>query len=123
MTEITLDGDVVVVKWTGLKGYGSLLQIAAEGNAKNVNKLNLRQCVAVYICVKSRPFPCGDGKNVYRKALKFVDNQIKMMDAAEKLGLGKVRKSLVESAGGGFNAPTDSYISVAVEVVEEMTPA
>jgi len=123
MTEITLDGDVVVVKWTGRKGRGSLLQIAAEGNAKNVNKLDLRQCVAVYICVKSVPFPCGDGKNVYRKALEFVDGQVKIMETAEKLGLGKVRKSLVESAGGGFNAPTDSYISAAVEVVEEMTPA
>jgi hypothetical protein len=117
MTSITLDGDNVVVKWNGRKGRGSLYQIAAEGNAKNVNKLSIAQCLAVYICVKVAPFPMGSGEKVYRMVLADVEagKQPKMVEMAEKMGLGAVRKSLVEAAGGGFNAPHDSYITIAAE--------
>jgi hypothetical protein len=123
MTKIEIDGDNVVVTWTGKKGRGSLLQIMAEGNAKKVNTLDMIQCLAVIICVRNVPFPCGDGERLFRKALEFIPTQTAMVEAGEKMGLGAVRKALVEKAGGGCNAPTDSYIDLAAKVVLEMTPA
>ncbi len=122
MTKIEIDGNNVVVTWTGKKGHGSLLQTMAEGNAKKVNTLNMIECLAVIMCVRTVPFPCGDGERVYRKALEFIPTQTAMVEAGEKMGLGAVRKALVEKAGSGCNAPTDSYIDIAADIVSK-TPA
>lgn len=122
-TSIELDGDNVVVKWTGRKGGGSLFKIAAQGNADNVNKLNINQCLAIMICVKVAPFSMGKGDEIFQHVLNQIESgqQTKMVEMATKMGLGPVRKLLVEAAGSGFNAPHDSYISIAAKLCE--TPA
>ncbi len=128
MTQIDILPDQTLsVKWTGRKGGGSLLQIAAEGNAKNLNRLNLNQCLAVLLAVRSVPFPMGDhnADNVMRKALEYVETPAyaAVRAKAEEIGLGEVRKSIVVSAGSGMNAPHDMYIDSAIRVLFPKTPA
>ncbi|OYW73584.1 MAG: hypothetical protein B7Z37_20960 [Verrucomicrobia bacterium 12-59-8] len=121
-TQITINEDqTLTVKWVGKRGRGSLFQIAAEGNAKNVNRLDKIQILAVHICVRINPFPLGTEKETYRKVLaelgepegRFANVVAKVSD----IKLGEMRLELVNAAGSGFNAPHDKYITTAVEVL------
>lgn len=121
-TEITINEDqTLAVKWTGRRGRGSLFQIAAEGNAKNVNRLDKNQILAVFICVNLNPFPLGGENEQFRKIMDELakpDGRFASVVAkAADMKLGDMRKELVVSAGSGFNAPHDTYISAAVAVL------
>ncbi len=121
-TSITINEDQTLkVEWTGKRGRGSLFQIAAAGNAANVNRLNMNQLLAVFIAVKLNPFPLGKEEETYKKVLAEVEKHDgRFADVVNKLSsipLGQMRKELVEAAGGGFNAPHDMYISTAVSVL------
>lgn len=121
-TSITINDDQTLkVEWTGKRGRGSLFQIAAVGNAANVNRLNLKQLLAVFISVRLNPFPLGKDEETYKKVLAEVekpDGQFtNVVNKLSGVSLGQMRKELVEAAGSGFNAPHDMYISAAVKVL------
>lgn len=121
-TEITIKEDQTLdVKWVGKRGRGSLFQIAAVGNAANVNRLNKNQILAVYIAVRFCSFPMGKEDHVYKTTLDEVENPkgafVNVVEKMKNISLGEMRKELVQSAGSGFNAPHDMYISAAVKVL------
>jgi len=128
-TTITINEDQTLsVTWTGEKGGGSLFQIMATGNAKNVNLLTLEQNLAVLVSAKSNPFPCGDNnaKAVYQEVLNTLTSGGKfdgVVERGQKIGLGNVRKTLVKECGSGCNAPHDMYLEIAVKVLFPETPA
>lgn len=121
-TEITIKEDQTLdVKWVGKRGRGSLFQVAAVGNAANVNRLNKNQILAVFIAVKYCPFPLGKEDQIYKTTLDEVENPtgafVSTVAKMESISLGILRKELVQAAGSGFNAPHDMYISTAVRVL------
>lgn len=121
-TQITInDDDTLSVKWVGKRGRGSLFQIAAEGNAKNVNRLDRIQILAVHICVRANPFPLGTENQTFERVLAELNNPegrfANVVEKAADMKLGEMRKELVQAAGSGFNAPHDTYISAAVAVL------
>lgn len=130
-TEITINPDeTLTVKWTGRKGRGSLFQIMAEGNAANVNRLDKNQMLAVHICIKANPFPLGKEDITFSRIMEEVSKPdgrfADVVAKLDKIKLGDMRRELVIQAGGGCNAPTDTYISAAVRVLfpeTELTPA
>jgi len=129
-TTITINEDQTLeVVWTGKKGGGSLFQTMATGNAKNANLLTLEQNLAVLVSAKSNPFPCGDknAKAVYQEVLsKLASDFAGVIERGKKIGLGNVRKTLVQECGSGCNAPHDMYLDIAIKVLfpePELTPA
>lgn len=121
-TQITIKEDQTLdVKWVGKRGRGSLFQVAAVGNAANVNRLDKNQLLAVFIAVRICPFPLGKEDQVYKNTLTEVekpDGQFADVVAQlSEISLGVMRKELVQAAGSGFNAPHDIYISTAVRVL------
>lgn len=119
-------------EWTGRKGTGSLYQLAASGNYKLVNDLGLKEMMCVILCVKHAPFPLGGGERAYRRMLEIWDEGgIDMPDIRSQeekdagegspddpppAALGRLRKHLVAKAGGGMNAPHDSYLRIAHDI-------
>jgi hypothetical protein len=121
-TAIHLHADQTLsVNWVGAKGRGSLFQIAAGGNVAAVNKLSLLELYAVLIAVKAHPFPLGAEQEVYTKVLEAVTANPAEFINEEGLArpLGELRRAVVLKAGEGFNAPTDMYLSTAVEAQEK----
>lgn len=121
-TQITIKEDQTLdVKWVGKRGRGSLFQVAAVGNAANVNRLDKNQLLAVFISVRLNPFPLGKDEETYSKVLAEVEKPDgEFSNVVSKLSgfsLGELRKELVEAAGSGFNALHDMYISAAVRVL------
>lgn len=117
MTELSIVGDEVVVKWTGRKGRGSLFQIMATGNAKNANILSAKELLAVFLSVKICPFPLGAGETIYRKTLAAIDTDFAtLLQKTEAIPVGQLRKEIVVKAGEGCNAPTDMYLDIAAKI-------
>lgn len=128
MVEITINEDqTLTVRWTGRKGTGSLYQIMAEGNAKNLNTLTVEECIACYYASKACPFPMGKGEEVYKMTLESVLSGKYAADVLPKIRekLGQFRKELVQECGSSCNGPLDSYITIAAELKapKEETPA
>lgn len=123
-TELTVNADdTVSAKWKGPKERGSLFQVMAEGNVKLVNRLDKIELLAVLLCVKIMPFPLGHGEQFYGEVLEKAraNPDAYLNDTAKAMTLGDMRKALVVKAGDGCNAPTDSYLQIAVEA--QKTPA
>jgi hypothetical protein len=118
MVEIKVGADdTLTVKWTGRKGTGSLYQIMAEANAKDVNRLEKQELWACFLCARTVPFPMGGGEKIYTKAIALVrDGTAPMGEAFVKASLGECRKAYVIAAGDGCNAPKDTYLKIAVQV-------
>lgn len=106
----------VSAKWIGEHGRGSLYQIAATENCEAINKLNRIQILAVLLAVRICPFPLGAEERVYTKCLK--DAPKCMTDQVRSIEIGALRKAVIEKAGSGSNAPTDTYIHTAVKVTQ-----
>lgn len=127
MTRIITNPDnTLSVEWQGRKGGGSLLQLAAEGNVPRVNRLNLVELYAIILAIKADPSPLGRGERTYRWALAELsnpDNVAKYWKSGFPTDdLGKLRQAVVQRAGEGFNAPTDSYLHIASDIASGVTP-
>jgi hypothetical protein len=125
-TNITINDDqTLTVTWTGKKGRGSLFQLAAKGNAEAANKLSIEELLAVVVSVQSCPFPLGDERKVYERCLEIVRTDPTQFwnDGLPKIALGDLRYYIVQKAGGGFNAPHDSYLKLAADLADEAAPA
>lgn len=118
-TRIDIAADETLnVTWAGKKGRGSLFHVMAEGNAINANKLGIVELIAVFLAARFNPFPLGGGEACYRALLAGI-NAGKFADVianGHKIGLGKLRASLVSECGSGCNAPHDSYLSIAADI-------
>lgn len=119
--QIKINADQTVkAAWTGPKNRGSLMKIAAQGNAEELNKLTWDECAAVYLAVKHDPFPLDKGSEQYTATLALVKSGEIWKDGKRpECSLGDLRAMLLKLAGDGFNAPTDSYIRIAVEVASK----
>ena len=125
MVVIEINADhTVEVKWTGKKGRSSLYFLMAQGNAAALNMLSVEEILAAWNSSKAAPFPMGNGKEIYLAALELMKKPEKEeYKAAIKARLGELRKALIEDCGSSCNGPLDSYITIAKEHLEEMTPA
>jgi hypothetical protein len=119
-------------EWTGKKGTGSLYQLMASGNHKLVNELGVKELWCLLLCVKHAPFPLGGGEKAYRRMLEIWDeggiNTPDIRNEEEKeqeigtaedpppAAVGRLRQYVVQKAGGGCNAPHDSYLRVAHDI-------
>lgn len=124
-TSLTIKEDQTVeAEWTGPKNRGSLFQIMASGNVKLANALDKEQLLAVLYAVKVSPFPLGGGEKVYRMILGKVKAEPEKFvgAAAKKISLGELRKSVIQLAGDGCNAPHDSYLQIAYDIATNKTP-
>jgi hypothetical protein len=117
-TEIRIEADQSVrAVWTGPKGRGSLRQHGAENCADYANKLDHFEIAAVVRAVKACPFPLGSGAAVYREMLASVLDAPEAYKAEVRaMSLGELRKAVTAQGADGFNAPTDSYLRIAVAV-------
>ena len=146
MVKLTVNPDdgTLAYEWTGRPGTGSLYQMAVESNYKLVNALDLRELWCAMLCVKFAAFPMGKGEKAYRHMLELWDKgEVDVPDirnaeekaqmglpeidaSSERLGgrgptappaaLGRFRKYVVQRAGEGCNAPTDSYLRIAHDI-------
>jgi len=131
--ELTINPDGTLnYEWTGRPGTGSLYQLGAERNHKLVNALGLRELWCVMLCVRFAPHPLGKGERAYRRMLEMWDgggvDRPDIRSTAERergdgsaedppaAAMGRLRKWIVERAGGGCNAPTDSYLEIAHDI-------
>jgi len=119
----------------------SLWYLAAESNCTYANQLGKAELLAVWWCCLNAPFPLGGGAEIYRRALAQIEAEtLEVADASlqgreprdlEYLSkpavrgllydhsLGALRWHLVDRAGSGCNAPTDSYLRMAVAVRDQ----
>jgi hypothetical protein len=144
MDRIDIKGDgTLVYSWVGDKERGSLFGIMAKSNVELANQLSEMELWSVYMCSQCAPFPLGGGETYYRATLaKFLDNGggdffkngklprdlFRSEDEKKQLGffkedppltgrsLGRLRLHLVQRAGSGINAPTDSYLNIAADI-------
>jgi hypothetical protein len=95
-----------------------MLGVMAPSNAEYVNALGIRELLAVLYSVKCAPFPLGGGEEVYREFLQRMNDGefSEALAKAEALPLGELRLALIEKAGSGCNAPTDSYLKIAADI-------
>lgn len=114
------DDQTLSVNWIGKKGRSSLYFIMAQGNAKELNQLDKEECIAIYLCAKETPFPCGGENTYYLAKLKILREECqwlldeKLLERYDKYSLGSLRKFLVELSGDSCNGPVDTYIRVAI---------
>jgi hypothetical protein len=128
------DGDYVELR---ARPQDSLFGLMAESNCAHANALGKAQLIAVWYCVMQRPFPLGDGQWLYERALEVVESDAlarataaltgrpaktelatDLWDAADKMSVGEIRRTLVVKAGSGCNAPTDSYLRLAAQLAQ-----
>ncbi len=118
-TEIRIDqaGHVSAI-WTGPQGGGSLMQMMASSNCEIINQLTKDQIVAVLLAVRSCPSPVGRAAVVYRKCLSVVSPST-MNPQGNAMPIGLLRAHVVRRAGCGCNAPVDTYLKTAIEVLSQ----
>lgn len=129
---IAEDGDWVEV---AAPANASLFGMMAESNCAYANALGRAQLLAVWWCVMNRHFPLGDGQWLYQKTLAAIEaDALKRATAAltgaaahtalgddvwvaaDQMSTGEIRRTLVNKAGSGCNAPTDSYLRLAAQL-------
>jgi hypothetical protein len=113
--DVWLEGDVVKHAWYGMPGSGSLLGIMLPGNADAVNRLDVAECLAVYLSVQHSPWASNQAE-VYKRTLKAVRNGSAFKAGTmPELKLGDLRMLILKRAGSGINAPSDLYLKAAVD--------
>lgn len=137
-TVVAEDGDYVEIR---ANPSCSLFGMMAESNCGLTNALGKSELIAVWWCVMNDPFPLGGGVEQYRRVLAKVEGDALARatatlsgrtaktalgdDAwavADTMSLGQIRQYLVNKAGGGCNAPVDSYLRIAVSLVDGEEP-
>ena len=102
-TEITINADeTLTVVWVGKRGHGSLFHLAAEGNAKHVNKLDIDEIWAVMCCARQAPYPGQRRAKVYEmvlRAIREVPDKV-FPDGRPNTTLGKLRQALERTSDG-----------------------
>jgi hypothetical protein len=128
------EGDYVEV---AARPCDDLFAMMAESNCRHANALGKAQLMAVWWCVMNRPFPLGDGEGLYRGILTVIEADAlerataaltarkpktkldaDLWAAADKMSVGEIRRTLVNKAGSGCNAPTDSYLALAAQLAQ-----
>lgn len=128
---IAEDGDYVLV--TVSPSY-SLFALMATSNCEHANRLGMAELATVVWCIANAPFPLGRGVELYAEALRRVELAFLRRAEASLAGtvydppattldgwllgfsgttVGQLRRWLVDRAGSGCNAPTDSYLRIA----------
>ena len=123
-TEITINADeTLTVVWVGKRGHGSLFHLAAEGNAKHVNKLDIDEIWAVMCCARQAPYPGQRRAKVYEmvlRAIREVPDKV-FPDGRPNTTLGKLRQALVVKIGSSFGDVFSEYLEFAANLKEPAT--
>ena len=123
-TEITInDDDTLTVAWVGKRGNGSLFHLAAEGNAKHVNKLDADEIWAVMACARQVPYPGQRRAKVYElvlRAIREVPEKV-FPEGRPNTTLGKLRHALVMKIGSSFGDVFSEYLEFAANLKEPAT--
>lgn len=125
------DGDYVLVE---VSASYSLFALMATSNCEHANRLGMAELATVVWCMANAAFPLGRGPELYTEALRRVELAFLRRAEASLSGtvydppatsldgwllgftgttVGDLRRWLVNKAGSGCNAPTDSYLRLA----------
>lgn len=114
--EVNQLNDTIEVKNYYGPGRGSLAQISSTGLDDKLNALSWIDLAAIYMAKTKAPFSFDRLAVLTALFESDVPRQIAENWKGEKgLRLGEVRRVIARDYLGGFNAPTDMYVSACLE--------